>query len=223
MLYLVPTPIGNLKDITIRALDMLKEVDFILAEDTRVTAKLLKHYGIDTPTQSYHAHNEHKATPKIIEHLKKGTEIALVTDAGTPAISDPGFLLVRACYENEVRVIPLPGATALIAGLSASGLPSDRFHFEGFLPHKKGRNKRLEFLQNYPYSIVLYESPYRLIKTINDIHSIYSDKRQVCVAKELSKIHESFLTNYPSELLKQLDNGQKIRGEYVLIISPEEK
>jgi 16S rRNA (cytidine1402-2'-O)-methyltransferase len=223
MLYLVPTPIGNLKDITIRALEILQEVEFILAEDTRVTAKLLQHYGIDTPTRSYHAHNEHKLTPQIIQQLKKGSAIALVTDAGTPAISDPGFLLVRACYENEVRVIPLPGACALITGLSASGLPSDRFHFEGFLPHKKGRNKRLEFLKTYPYSIVLYESPYRLLKTIQDIQDIYDDKRQVCLAKELSKIHEAFLTDYPSELLPHLDNGQKIKGEYVLIIAPEEK
>lgn len=222
MLYLIATPIGNLKDITLRALEMLKEVDFILAEDTRVTSKLLNHFGISTPTRSYHAHNEHKITPKIIDELKTGKNIGLVTDAGTPAISDPGFLLVRACYENEIKVIPLPGPTALIAALSGSGLPSDRFHFEGFLPTKKGRNKRLTFLQDYPYSIVLYESPYRVIKTLKDLMEIFENKRRVCVAKELSKIHETFLVDFPDKLIASFESEAKIKGEFVLIIAPED-
>jgi 16S rRNA (cytidine1402-2'-O)-methyltransferase len=223
MLYLVPTPIGNLKDITIRAIDTLQDADLILAEDTRVTGKLLKHYGIDTPTKAYHAHNEHKTTSKIIESLLQGKTIALVTDAGTPAISDPGFLLVKACHEQDIVVVPLPGPTALIAGIAASGLPSDKFHFEGFLPAKKGRNKRLAFLSSYPYSIVLYESPYRLLKTLKDIEEIYENSRRVCIAKEISKIHESFVIDLPKVLIDRLESIGPIKGEYVLIIEPWNK
>lgn len=221
MLYLVPTPIGNLKDITFRALETLKEAEIILAEDTRVTGKLLQHYGISTPTRAYHAHNEHKATPGIIDQLKKGKPMALVTDAGTPAISDPGFLLVRACTENGIPVVPLPGPTALIAALAASGIPSDRFHFEGFLPAKKGRNKRLQFLETYPFTIVLYESPYRLLKTLSDLGELFQNKRRICVAKEISKVYESFVTDYPDRLLEMYEGEGKIKGEFVLIIAPE--
>lgn len=220
MLYLVPTPIGNLKDITLRAIETLKEVDLILAEDTRVTSKLLKHYAIDTPTRSYHAHNEHKITDSLITDLKNGKNYALVTDAGTPAISDPGFLLVRAAWQSGLKVSSLPGPTALISALSGSGIPADKFHFEGFLPTKKGRNKRLEFLKSYPFTIVLYESPYRLIKTLGDLSQIFENTRQVCIVKEISKIYESFTTDYPDALVEELKGISKIKGEYVLIVEP---
>jgi len=221
-LHLVPTPIGNLKDITFRAIEILKEVDVILAEDTRVTKKLLTHYNIETTIRSYHAHNEHRIHQGIIDEMLKGSTFALVTDAGTPAISDPGFLLVRACYQSDIIVSALPGATALTTAVSASGLPADRFHFEGFLPHKKGRNKRLEFLKEYPYTIVLYESPYRLIKTIKDIQETYGTERNLCVVKELSKIYESFTLSSISEHLERLEKEPKIRGEYVIVIGPPE-
>jgi len=223
MLYLIPTPIGNLKDITLRALDLLKEVDIILAEDTRVSAKLLNHYGIKTPTRSYHAHNEHKKTAEIIELLKEETQIALITDAGSPAISDPGFLLVRACLEQQIPVVPLPGPTALIPALAGSGLPSDKFHFEGFIPAKKGRNKRFLYLKDYPHTIVIYESPYRLIKTLKDLNELFGNSRKICVAKEISKIHETFHTAFAEELINHFEKLDKIKGEYVLIVGPEQK
>ena len=159
MLYLVPTPIGNLEDITLRALRILKEVDLILAEDTRTSKKLLSHFQIEKPLRSYHAHNEHKTLDKVIQDLKADNKIALISDAGTPAISDPGFLLVRACHENEIPVISLPGATAFVPALVASGLPADKFHFEGFLPHKKGRQTRIQYLSELESTFIIYESP----------------------------------------------------------------
>ena len=223
MLYLVPTPIGNLQDITLRAIEILKNADVILAEDTRNTGGLLKHYGIETRMRAYHAHNEHKLTDSIIGELQKGLDFALVTDAGMPGISDPGFLLVRACFEAGIQVSPLPGPTALIAALAGSGLPCDRFHFEGFLPHKKGRKKRWEFLKSYPYTIVLYEAPYRLIKTLEEASIHLGLDRRVCVAKEISKIFESFITDSIGSQLDRLREQSAIKGEYVLVIEGSER
>jgi len=219
MLYIVATPVGNLKDITLRALETLKSVDLILAEDTRITKRLLNHYEIDTPLRSYHTHNEHSITNSIVEELKGGKEIALVSDAGTPGISDPGYLLVKACRDNGIKVIPVPGPAALIAALSASGLPTDRFHFEGFLPHKKGRNKRWEFLKNYPHTIVLYESPYRIIKLLNEICLNMGENTSVVIARELTKIHEEIINDSCINHLKRLKEKEKIKGEFVVIIS----
>lgn len=217
MLYIVPTPIGNLKDITLRALEVLREVDLILAEDTRVSGNLLRHYEISKPLLSYHDHNEHQILKNVIEKLKSGMKLALVSDAGTPLISDPGFLLVRECMKNEIQVVPLPGASALTSALSASGLPTDKFHFEGFLPHKKGRNKRWEFLQTYPGTLIFYESPHRLLKLLNEIQEHLGAETLVTVAKEISKIYEEFKHNKINELIAQFDDDAKLKGEYVVM------
>lgn len=217
MLYIVPTPIGNLKDITLRALEVLRDVDLILAEDTRVSGNLLRHYEISKPLLSYHDHNEHQILKNVIEKLKSGMNIALVSDAGTPLISDPGFLLVRECMKNEIQVVPLPGASALTSALSASGLPTDKFHFEGFLPHKKGRNKRWEFLQTYPGTLIFYESPHRLLKLLNEIQEHLGAETLVTVAKEISKIYEEFRHDNISEIIRQYDDNTKLKGEYVVL------
>ena len=177
MLYLVPTPIGNMKDITLRAIDILNSVEYILAEDTRTTGKLLNRYDISTSMKPYHAHNEHKVTPLIVEQLVSGIDLALVTDAGTPAISDPGFLLVRACHEAGIQVSCLPGPSALICGLACAGIPCERFFFEGFLPHKKGRKTRWAQLQTIDETIVLYESPHRIMRTLRDIHDFFGPEK----------------------------------------------
>jgi len=219
MLYLVPTPIGNMQDITLRAIQTLKDVDLILAEDTRVSGNLFRHFGIETPYHSFHAHNEHQKLDKIVESLKNGKQIALVTDAGSPGISDPGFLLVRACTQNDIRVVPLPGPTALIPALAASGLPSDKFHFEGFLPVKKGRKSRLEFLKSYPYTIVLYESPYKLFRTVQDLSEHLGGHRLACIAKEISKIYESFITDTLESHINRLrPETDRIKGEFVIVV-----
>ncbi|TAK47741.1 MAG: 16S rRNA (cytidine(1402)-2'-O)-methyltransferase [Saprospiraceae bacterium] len=218
MLYLVPTPIGNLEDMTLRALRVLKEVDRILAEDTRVTRRLLQHYSITTPLSSFHAHNEHKITGGIVEELKNGASIALVSDAGTPGISDPGFLLVRACVTEGVEVTCLPGATAFVPALAASGLPCDRFHFEGFLPHKKGRQTRLEYLAALPHTFVLYESPNRLLKCLDQLATFCSAGRMACVARELTKIHEEIRTD-TLENLKLHFESKNVKGEIVVMVS----
>ena len=189
-LYLVPTPIGNLEDMTLRALRILKEVTLVLAEDTRTSKRLLQHYEIETPLRAFHAHNEHKVTDRLVAELQAGAEWALVTDAGSPGISDPGFLLVRACVEAGVRVEALPGATALIPALTASGLPVDKFHFEGFLPHKKGRQTRLQYLAELPVTFVMYESPYRLVKCLDQLIEQCGPERMACVARELTKMFE---------------------------------
>lgn len=189
-LYIVPTPIGNLEDITLRAIKVLKSVDLILAEDTRTSGKLLKHYEIATQMHSHHMHNEHKTVQGIIQKLKSGLNIALISDAGTPAISDPGFLLTRACVENEIKVECLPGATAFVPALVNSGLPSDKFIFEGFLPVKKGRQTRLLILAEEPRTIILYESPHKLIKTLSNICEYFGEERQISVSRELSKLFE---------------------------------
>ena len=219
MLYIVPTPIGNLGDITHRAIEVLSTVDLILAEDTRVTRRLLDKYNISTPLKSYHAHNEHETTTNILDLLQSGKNIALVSDAGTPGISDPGFLLARACREANEELIVLPGATAFVPALVGSGFPCDRFHFEGFLPHKKGRQTRWKYLASLPHTIVLYESPFRLIKCLEEIYSFIGDTKRVCVVREISKIHEQFHFGNASELLEEFKlHPDKVRGEIVVLI-----
>ncbi|MEZ4909270.1 MAG: 16S rRNA (cytidine(1402)-2'-O)-methyltransferase [Saprospiraceae bacterium] len=221
MLYIVPTPIGNLEDITLRALRILKESDLILAEDTRTSGFLLKHYDISTPLGSFHAFNEHKSLNSVIQKLQSGTQIALISDAGTPGISDPGFLLVRACLENGVDVSCLPGATAFVPALVSSGLSCDRFHFEGFLPHKKGRQTKWKFLSNLDLTIVLYESPYRLVKCLEEICLYLGADRKVCVAREISKHFEDIRTDSSTELLKHYQNHQP-KGEIVVVIDAKQ-
>jgi len=190
MLYIVPTPIGNLKDITLRALDLLKEVDLILAEDTRTSSVLLQHYGIQKPISPYHQHNEHRIVQHLIDQLKEGKKMALLTDAGTPGISDPAFLLIRACIKENILVESLPGATAFVPALINSGLPSDRFVFEGFLPQKKGRQTLLKKLAEEERTIIFYESPYRLVKTLSDLIQYFGPERHCCVSRELTKKFE---------------------------------
>ena len=218
MLCLVPTPIGNLEDISLRALRTLKEVDLILAEDTRVSKRLLQHYEINTPMQAYHAHNEHHKTEKIVEELLSGKRIALVSDAGSPGISDPGFLLVRTCLEAGIEVQSLPGPTAFVPALTASGLPSDRFHFEGFLPHKKGRKKRLEYLASLPHTFILYESPHRIQRCIKELNEYCGPERPACLARELSKIHEEYLRGTLADLAEVVGGERKIKGEIVVVV-----
>lgn len=222
MLYIVPTPIGNLKDITLRALDVLKESDRILAEDTRVTKKLLTHFSINTPLTSYHAHNEHKITDTVLDFLNNGEDVALVSDAGTPGISDPGYLLVNACHEHGIKVISLPGPSAGIAAIAGSGLPSDRYHFEGFLPHKKGRNKRWEFLKNYPFTMVIYESPYRIVRLLKEICENLGEEREVSIVREISKIYEEIVLDSCKNHLDIYTQKTKVKGEYVVVISGRE-
>jgi len=219
MLYLVPGPIGNLEDITLRAINVLKKVALILAEDTRTSAVLLKHYHIETKTIAFHSFNEHTKTKSIIEQLKAGTSMALLSDAGTPGISDPGFLLTRACWEAGIKVVALPGPTALIPALVASGIPSDKFFFEGFLPHKKGRLTRLEFLANLPHTFILYESPHRLVKTLQQLVECCGEARPAAVARELTKVHEEVLNDSLIGLYQHFSNAGKIRGELVLVVS----
>ncbi len=218
MLYLVPTPIGNLEDITLRALKILKEVGLILAEDTRTSKRLLQHYGIETPLKSYHAHNEHASIDFLIDQLQSGITMALISDAGTPGISDPGFLLTRACVQNDIKVECLPGATAFVPALVASGLPCDKFHFEGFLPHKKGRQTRLIYLSELPYTFVLYESPHRLLKCLNQLAEFCGKDRVACVARELTKLHEEIKTA-PLEALQEHFGKKKIKGEIVIVVA----
>ena len=217
-LYLVPTPVGNLDDITIRSVNTLNEADIILAEDTRKTGLLLKHLEVATPMWSYHAHNEHQSAPGLIEEMKKGRVLAMVTDAGTPGLSDPGFLLVRACHEANLIVSCLPGATALIPAIVASGLPSDRFTFEGFLPHKKGRVTRLTALSDESRTMSFYESPHRLVKTLTQFSEFFGEDRKAAVSREISKIHEETLTGTVGELLTHFE-VTKPRGEFVLIVA----
>ncbi|MCB0494814.1 MAG: 16S rRNA (cytidine(1402)-2'-O)-methyltransferase [Cyclobacteriaceae bacterium] len=216
-LYLVPTPIGNLKDITLRALEILKAVDVILAEDTRTTGQLLKHYDIKQPLVSYHAHNEHSAVPRVISKLEEGQIIALVTDAGTPGISDPGYLVVREALAHGFKVEALPGATAFVPALVKSGLPSDRFVFEGFLPHKKGRQTRLQQLSEEPRTIVLYESPHRLLKTLSQLEEFFGEERKISVSRELTKLYEETVNGTVKEVMAHFETGT-LKGELVIII-----
>jgi 16S rRNA (cytidine1402-2'-O)-methyltransferase len=218
-LYLVPTPIGNLEDITLRAIRVLKEADIILAEDTRTTRKLLNHYKVNTRLQSYHLFNEHQKTGEIANRIQTGgLTIALVSDAGTPSISDPGFLLVRMCLEKGIEVECLPGPTALIPALVNSGFPSDKFCFEGFLPHKKGRKARLTALATEIRTIILFESPYRLLKTLHELQQVMGNERQCAVSRELSKIHEETLRGTFAELIEHF-TMQAPRGEIVIVIA----
>lgn len=218
MLYIVPTPIGNLGDMTFRGVEVLKDVNVILAEDTRVTGKLLKHFDIETPMRSHHMHNEHKAVRSIVKDLQSGTKMALVTDAGTPAISDPGFLLVRACVEEGVNVSCLPGATAFVPALVNSGLPNDKFVFEGFLPPKKGRQKRLLELQNEERTMIFYESPYKLTKTLTQFAEHFGAERKISISRELSKIYEEQIRGSVTEVIQHFTEKPP-KGELVIIVS----
>ncbi len=217
-LYLVPTPIGNMRDITLRALDVLMKVDFILAEDTRKTGLLLKHHGISRKMLPHHLFNEHKALKGIIDRLLAGETFALVSDAGTPGISDPGFLLVRECIRNGIEVECLPGAVAFIPALVNSGLPTDRFFFEGFLPVKKGRKTRLEYIASLNATIVLYESPHRLLKTLGELSEVLGADRPASVSRELTKIYEETARGTLEELTHYF-TAHTIKGEFVIIVS----
>lgn len=216
-LYLVPTPVGNRADITLRALDVLKSVDVVLAEDTRTSGALLSHYGISRPLQAFHIHNEHHAAAKLIERMASGERFALVSDAGTPGIADPGFLLVRACRKAGLNVECLPGATALIPALVQSGFPCDRFVFEGFLPHKKGKQTTLKRLAEEDRTVVVYESPHRLLKTLEDLLTHLGADREISVSRELTKIHEETMTGTLPEVLAHFQ-GKEIKGEIVIVI-----
>ena len=221
-LYVVPTPIGNLEDITLRALRVLKEVDLVLAEDTRVSLKLLNHFEISVGVYAYHLNNEHHTTKKWIDQLKDGKQIALVSDAGTPAISDPGFLLVRASIAEGVEVECLPGATAFVPALVMSGLPCDRFVFEGFLPPKKGRVTRLEHLATQNKTVVFYESPHKILKTLKQCAEIFGADRPASISRELTKMYEETLRGSLTELIDHFEETAP-RGEFVLVIGPEAK
>ena len=216
-LYIVSTPIGNLDDITFRAIKVLKESDLILAEDTRTSSKLLNHLDIHVPMRSHHQHNEHKTTEAIVNDLQSGQNIALISDAGTPGISDPGFLLVRECIDQEIEVECLPGATAFVPALINSGIPSDKFIFEGFLPLKKGRKSRLEFLSHEKRTMVFYESPHRIVKTLSQICEYFGESRKLSVSREISKIYEENLRGTAKELLIYFEN-KKPKGEIVIIL-----
>ncbi|WP_417855899.1 16S rRNA (cytidine(1402)-2'-O)-methyltransferase [Xanthomarina gelatinilytica] len=216
-LYIVPTPIGNLKDMTFRAIEVLKEVDLILAEDTRTSGKLLKHFDIATPSQSHHMHNEHKTVDGLIQKLKSGMRLALISDAGTPGISDPGFLLTRACIENNIEVDCLPGATAFVPALVNSGFPNDKFVFEGFLPVKKGRQTRLLLLAEETRTIIFYESPHKLIKTLTNFCEYFGEDRPVSVSRELTKLYEETIRGTAKEVLEHYRNKPP-KGEIVIIV-----
>ncbi len=217
VLFLVPTPIGNLADITLRAIETLKLVDTILAEDTRTTGVLLKHYEINNRLQSFHIFNEHKVLVRLIERLAKGEKMALVSDAGTPGISDPGFLLIRECLRSGIKVECLPGPTAFVPALVKSGFPTDRFVFEGFLPHKKGKQTALKTLAEEERTIVLYESPHRLVKTLTQMIEYFGETRLVSISRELTKIHEETFTGTLSEAIAHFEKN-KVKGEIVIVV-----
>jgi 16S rRNA (cytidine1402-2'-O)-methyltransferase len=217
MLYIVPTPIGNLKDITLRALDVLKDVDLILAEDTRTTSHLLNHYGVTKPISPYHQHNEHKVLQHLVDQLLAGKKIALVTDAGTPGISDPAFLLIRECIKNEIKTECLPGATAFVPALVNSGIPSNRFVFEGFLPIKKGRQSLLRSLAEEERTMIFYESPMRLVKTLQEFIQIFGEERQCCVSRELTKMFEENKRGTLKDVLEHF-NQKTVKGEIVIVL-----
>ena len=216
-LFLVPTPIGNLEDMTFRGIRVLKESDFILAEDTRTSGKLLKHFDIETPMYSHHMHNEHKTARKWVNEILTGQTIALVTDAGTPAISDPGFLLIRECVKKNIEIDCLPGATAFVPALVNSGFPCEKFVFEGFLPQKKGRQKRLKLLAKEERTMVFYESPYRVLKTLQQFAEFIGADRQVSVSREITKRFEETIRGSVSEVLTHFENKDPI-GEFVIVL-----
>ena len=217
-LYLVPTPVGNLGDMTYRGVEVLKSVDLILAEDTRTSRVLMQHYGIETPLQSYHIFNEHQTVAGLVERLLSGTTIAVVTDAGTPGISDPGFLLVREAVKASVEVECLPGATAFVPALIDSGLPCDRFVFLGFLPHKKGRQTAIKALADEERTMVVYESPYRLVRLLEELREVLGEERQVSVSREISKLHAETARGTVAEVLAHFSQ-KEVKGEIVVIIS----
>ena len=220
-LYFVPTPVGNLSDMTYRAVEVLKNVDLILAEDTRTSKTLLQHYGIETPMQSNHKFNEHQKVGQVMDMLRSGCTIAVITDAGTPGISDPGFLLARECAKEEIEIETLPGATAFVPALVNSGLPCDKFFFEGFLPQKKGRQTRLNELRECPYTVVLYESPFRLVKTLEQLAEVFGSDRKASVSREISKLHEETRRGTLAELVQSFaETG--VKGEIVIVVAGRE-
>ena len=221
-LYVIPTPIGNLEDITLRAIRLFKEVDLVLAEDTRTTKKLFSHYEINTKLSSFHMHNEHKVLSKYISRLKGGETLALVSDAGTPTISDPGFLLIRECVIEDIEVDCLPGATAFVPALVNSGLPNEKFVFEGFLPVKKGRQTRLKLLAEEEKTMVFYESPHRIIKTLAQFSEYFSEERKVSVSREISKMFEETIRGTTSEVLNYFEQ-KKTKGEFVIVVEGKKK
>ena len=216
-LYIVPTPIGNLEDITLRALTVLRQVDVILAEDTRTSGKLLKHYNIETHMLSHHMHNEHKMVDRIVDRIKGGENVALISDAGTPAISDPGFLLTRACIEKQVEVECLPGATAFVPALVNSGFPNDRFVFEGFLPVKKGRQTRLQLLTEEVRTMIFYESPHKLVRTLEHFEQYFGENRLISVSRELTKLFEETRRGTVKEIKEYYQNNPP-KGEIVIVV-----
>jgi 16S rRNA (cytidine1402-2'-O)-methyltransferase len=218
MLYLVPTPVGNLGDMTFRAVEVLKTCGLILAEDTRTSRVLMQHYGIETPLQSYHIFNEHQVVERIVDRLSTGIDIALVTDAGTPGISDPGFLIVREAVKAGVEVECLPGATAFVPALIDSGLPCDRFVFEGFLPHKKGRQTAIQRLANESRTMIIYESPFRLVKLLEQLIETLGPERQASVSREISKLHAETVRGTLAEILSSF-SSREVKGEIVLVLA----
>lgn len=218
MLYVIPTPVGNLEDITMRAVRLLKEADFVLAEDTRTSSKLLKHLDIQVPMYSHHKFNEHKTSASLVERIRDcENHVALISDAGTPAISDPGFMLVRECVKCGVDVQCLPGATAFVPALVCSALPCDKFVFEGFLPQKKGRQTRLNFLKQEQRTIIFYESPYRVLKTLTQFAEVFGAERQAAAVREISKLHEECVRGSLAELVEHFTKNEP-RGEFVLLV-----
>lgn len=221
-LYVVPTPVGNLEDMTFRAIRILKEVDLILAEDTRTSGVLLKHFDIKNAMLSHHKFNEHQTVERIVERIKGGEQVALISDAGTPGISDPGFLIVRECVRNGIEVQCLPGATAFVPALVASGLPDERFCFEGFLPQKKGRATRLAQLQDEVRTMVFYESPYRLVKTLTQFAEVFGTERKVSVCREISKVHEESVRGTLAEVIAHFQQSEP-KGEIVIVLAGKDK
>lgn len=223
MLYVIPTPVGNLEDITMRAVRLLREADFVLAEDTRTSSKLLKHLDIQVPMYSHHKFNEHKTSASVVERIRDcAGHVALISDAGTPAISDPGFMLVRECVRSGVEVQCLPGATAFVPALVCSALPCDKFVFEGFLPQKKGRQTRLNFLKEEQRTIIFYESPYRVLKTLTQLAEVFGGERQAAAVREISKLHEECVRGSLSELVEHFTKNEP-RGEFVLLVGGVEE
>ncbi len=217
MLYIIPTPVGNLGDMTPRAIELLNNVDCILAEDTRTSGKLFKQFGISTKAQSFHAHNEHRQVEKVIERILEGESFALISDAGTPGISDPGYLLSAACHDNDIKVSCLPGATAFVPALVSSGIPCNRFYFEGFLPQKKGRQTRLKYITALEETVVLYESPYRLVKCLKQLLEFCEEDRVACVCREISKMYEEVKRGKLSELISYYEE-KTVKGEIVVVL-----
>jgi 16S rRNA (cytidine1402-2'-O)-methyltransferase len=216
-LYLVPTPVGNLEDMTFRAVRVLEEADLILAEDTRISGKLLKHYQISTQMIAHHMHNEHKTVDRIVERIKNGETVALITDAGTPAISDPGFLLSRACVQNNIEIDCLPGATAFVPALVNSALPNEKFIFEGFLPVKKGRQTRFNILAEETRTMIIYESPHKILKTLKDFVTYFGAGRRISISREISKLHEETIRGSVEEVIAHFENKAP-KGEIVVIV-----